>query len=451
MFKKILIANRGEIAVRIIRACQELNISTVAIYAQGDEDALHVQLADETVCIGPKNIQESYLNMTSILSAAIKKGVTAIHPGFGFLSENAEFARRCQECGLKFIGPKPEDIAQMGDKAIARDMAIKAKVPIVPGSTGIVRSVDEAKRIALKIKYPIIIKAVSGGGGKGMRIVEQENELDIAFKTAQFEAKTAFGDDSLYIEKYIVQPKHIEIQILADQHGNVVHLGERDCSIQRRNQKVLEEAPSIFLSERQRQLMGESAVRLARNVEYEGVGTIEFLVDKNKDFYFIEMNTRIQVEHPVTEMITGIDLVKQQILVAAGHRLPFRQKDIKIKGHSIECRINAENPEAGFMPTPGPANFLFFPGGNGVRIDSALYQGYKVPPTYDSMVAKIIVYGETREEAIAKMKRALEECIIEPMPTNIDFQYEIINNEFFIKGEFDTSFIATHFEPKKNK
>ncbi|MGL5043117.1 MAG: acetyl-CoA carboxylase biotin carboxylase subunit [Culicoidibacterales bacterium] len=450
MFKKILIANRGEIAVRIIRACNEMNILTVAIYAQGDESSLHVQLADEIICVGPRDVQQSYLNKTAILSAAIATGAEAIHPGFGFLSENAEFAARCVECGINFIGPKAEMITQMGDKAMARQLAIKAKVPVIFGSLGMLKSVEDAKRTAKKIKYPILIKAVSGGGGKGMRVVEREEELEMAYKTAQFEAQTSFGDASLYMEKYILRPKHIEFQILADKHGNVVHLGERDCSIQRRNQKVVEESPSVFLSEKLRQQMGDAAIRLAKNVEYEGVGTIEYLVEESGLFYFIEMNTRIQVEHPVTEMVTGIDLVKEQIKVAMGQKLTYRQKDIQLTGHAIECRINAEDPFNNFRPSPGPVEVLFFPGGHGVRIDSALYQGCSVSPTYDSMVAKIIVHGKTREEAISKMRRCLEECIITPIKTNIDFQYEIINNEDYISGTFDTSFIPTHFKKLNN-
>ncbi len=445
MFKKILIANRGEIAVRIIRACNEMNILTVAVYASGDESSLHVQLADESVCIGPRSVQESYLNKTAILSAAIATGAEAIHPGFGFLSENPDFAARCEECGIIFIGPKSEMIMQMGDKAMARELAIKAKVPVILGSTGVLKSVDDAKKTAKKIKYPVLIKAVSGGGGKGMRIVEREEELEMAFKTAQFEAQTSFGDPSLYMERYIIRPKHIEFQILADKHGNVIHLGERDCSIQRRNQKVIEESPSVFLTEKLRTQMGEAAIRLAKNVNYEGVGTIEYLVDDTGSFYFIEMNTRIQVEHPVTEMVTGIDLIKEQIKVAYGIKLPYRQKDIHLVGHAIECRINAEDPAHKFRPSPGPADVIFFPGGNGVRIDSALYPGYVVSPSYDSMIAKIIVHGVDREEAIAKMKRCLEECIISPITTNIDFQYEIINNEAYIQGQFDTSFIQKHF------
>ncbi|GBU10822.1 acetyl-CoA carboxylase biotin carboxylase subunit [Erysipelotrichaceae bacterium] len=446
MLKKILIANRGEIAVRIIRACNEMDILTVAVYAAGDESSLHVQLADEAICIGPRSMQESYLNMTAILSAAIATGSEAVHPGFGFLSENPEFAARCVECGLVFIGPKAQMILDMGDKARARALAIKAKVPVIQGSTGVLKSVDDAKRTAKKIKYPVLIKAVSGGGGKGMRVVEREEELEMAYKTAQFEAQTSFGDPTLYMERYIIKPKHIEFQILADKFGNVIHLGERDCSIQRRNQKVLEEAPSIFLSEKLRLQMGEAAVRLAKNVDYEGVGTIEYLVDAAGDFFFIEMNTRIQVEHPITEMITGIDLVKEQIKVADGEKLAYRQRDVKLSGHAIECRINAEDPAKQFRPCPGPVDVIFFPGGNGVRIDSALYPGCSVSPSYDSMIAKIIVHGTNRAEAIAKMKRCLEECIIGPITTNIDFQYEIINNTSYINGDFDTSFIPTHFK-----
>lgn len=451
MFTKILIANRGEIAVRIIRACNEMGIETVAIYAKGDEDALHVQLADQAICVGPAKATESYLNMTAILSAAISTGAQAIHPGFGFLSENAEFVSRCEECGIVFIGPKSETIEKMGDKAQARETAMRAKVPVVPGSEGIITDLKEAKELAKRIKYPVLIKAVSGGGGKGMRIVEREIDLEAMIKAAQMEAQAAFGDETVYMEKFIVEPKHIEFQILADHYGHVVHLGERDCSVQRRNQKMIEEAPSVFLDEKLRARMGNDAVKLAKNVKYRNAGTIEFLVDKEGNYYFIEMNTRIQVEHPVTEMITGIDLVKEQIRIAAGEELPFTQKSIQIKGHAIECRINAEDPEHDFRPSPGKISTLVLPGGNGVRIDSAVYQGYTVPPTYDSMIAKLIVYGQDREEALAKMRRALEEFIIFDIKNNIDFQYSIINHPSFILGNFDTSFIAKQMLAKNDR
>ncbi|TLG77067.1 acetyl-CoA carboxylase biotin carboxylase subunit [Culicoidibacter larvae] len=451
MFTKILIANRGEIAVRIIRACNEMGIETVAIYAKGDEDALHVQLADQAICVGPAKATESYLNMTAILSAAISTGAQAIHPGFGFLSENAEFVGRCEECGIVFIGPKSETIEKMGDKAQARDTAMRAKVPVVPGSDGILTDLKEAKELAKRIQYPVLIKAVSGGGGKGMRIVEREIDLEAMIKAAQMEAQAAFGDETVYMEKFIVEPKHIEFQILADHHGHVVHLGERDCSVQRRNQKMIEEAPSVFLDDKLRARMGNDAVKLAKNVKYRNAGTIEFLVDKENNYYFIEMNTRIQVEHPVTEMITGIDLVKEQIRIAAGMELPFTQKNIQIRGHAIECRINAEDPEHDFRPSPGKISTLVLPGGNGIRIDSAVYQGYTVPPTYDSMIAKLIVYGQDREEALAKMRRALEEFIIFDIKNNIDFQYSIINHPSFILGNFDTSFIAKQMLAKTDR
>lgn len=389
--------------------------------------------------------------MTAILSAAISTGAQAIHPGFGFLSENAEFVSRCEECGIVFIGPKSETIEKMGDKAQARETAMRAKVPVVPGSEGIITDLKEAKELAKRIKYPVLIKAVSGGGGKGMRIVEREIDLEAMIKAAQMEAQAAFGDETVYMEKFIVEPKHIEFQILADHYGHVVHLGERDCSVQRRNQKMIEEAPSVFLDEKLRARMGNDAVKLAKNVKYRNAGTIEFLVDKEGNYYFIEMNTRIQVEHPVTEMITGIDLVKEQIRIAAGEELPFTQKSIQIKGHAIECRINAEDPEHDFRPSPGKISTLVLPGGNGVRIDSAVYQGYTVPPTYDSMIAKLIVYGQDREEALAKMRRALEEFIIFDIKNNIDFQYSIINHPSFILGNFDTSFIAKQMLAKNDR
>ncbi|WP_294342005.1 acetyl-CoA carboxylase biotin carboxylase subunit [uncultured Clostridium sp.] len=441
MIKKVLIANRGEIAVRVIRACREMGIKTVAVYSEADKDALHTQLADEAVCIGPAKSKDSYLNMGNIISAAVLTGAQAIHPGFGFLSENAMFASMCEECNIKFIGPDAETIDMMGNKAKAREVMIKADVPVVPGCIGTIDSLEEAISESKKIGYPLMIKAAAGGGGKGIRIVYSKNELEMAYSAAKSEARANFNDDTVYMEKFIEEPKHIEIQILADNYGNVVHLGERDCSLQRRNQKVLEEAPSLILTEELRRVMGESAVRAAKAVNYKGVGTIEFLVDKHKNFYFMEMNTRIQVEHPITELVTGIDLVKEQIRVANGKELSFNQEDIKIEGHAIECRINAENPNMNFAPSPGRVEILIVPGGNGVRVDSAVYQGYIIPPYYDSMISKLIVHGKSREEAISKMKRALCEYEIRGIDTNIDFQLKILNNENYIKGNFDTGFI----------
>ena len=441
MIKKVLIANRGEIAVRVIRACREMGIKTVAVYSEADKDALHTQLADEAVCIGPAKSKDSYLNMGNIISTAVLTGAQAIHPGFGFLSENAMFASMCEECNIKFIGPDAETIDMMGNKAKAREVMIKADVPVVPGCIGTIDSLEEAISESKKIGYPLMIKAAAGGGGKGIRIVYSKNELEMAYSAAKSEARANFNDDTVYMEKFIEEPKHIEIQILADNYGNVVHLGERDCSLQRRNQKVLEEAPSLILTEELRRVMGESAVRAAKAVNYKGVGTIEFLVDKHKNFYFMEMNTRIQVEHPITELVTGIDLVKEQIRVANGKELSFNQEDIKIEGHAIECRINAENPNMNFAPSPGRVEILIVPGGNGVRVDSAVYQGYIIPPYYDSMISKLIVHGKSREEAISKMKRALCEYEIRGIDTNIDFQLKILNNENYIKGNFDTGFI----------
>lgn len=448
MIKKVLIANRGEIALRIIRACNEMQIQTVAIYAKGEEMALHVQLADEAICVGKAGAKDSYLNMTSILSAAVATGCDALHPGFGFLSENETFAKRVTECGMKFIGPKSEIIAKMGDKAEARTTAIAAKVPVVPGSKGIIKDEKDGLKVANKIGYPVLIKAVSGGGGRGMRVAHHKNEFPILLKTAQMEAEAAFGDGTVYLEKFIENPRHIEFQILADQHGNVIHLGERDCSIQRRNQKVVEEAPSFLLTDKLRKKMGEDSIKLAKTVGYENAGTIEFLVDRHENYYFIEMNTRIQVEHPVTEMVTGVDIVKLQLRIANGETLPLTQKDVVIKGHAIECRINAEDPENQFQPSPGTIDVLMLPGGNGVRIDSAVYPGYVVSPHYDSMIAKLIVYGDTREEAVEKMRRALEETVILPLKTNIDFQYQIMNDKDFKLGIFDTSFIASKWPEK---
>lgn len=446
MIEKILVANRGEIAVRIIRACQEMGIATVAVYSTADEEALHVQLADEAVCIGSPLPKNSYLNIENIISAAVLTGCDALHPGFGFLSENAKFADICEKCGIKFIGPTSDMIRLMGDKAKAREMMIEADVPVVPGSDGEITCVNEAKELARFIGYPIILKASAGGGGRGMRIVWSESELENAFLSARSEALNAFGNGSMYMEKYIQNPRHIEFQILGDQYGQVVHLGERDCSLQRRHQKVIEEAPSPLLTDELREKMGEVAIRAAQAVNYENAGTIEFIVDNKGNFYFIEMNTRIQVEHPITEMVTGVDLIKEQIKIASGTPLNLNEEQVKIKCHAIECRINAENPEEGFRPCAGTVTQLHLPGGRGVRVETALYEGYKVPPTYDSMLAKIITYGETREEAIEIMKRALSEVVIEGLETNIYFQYQLLNTEDFMKGKFDTSFIENNLE-----
>ncbi|KEH99362.1 acetyl-CoA carboxylase [Clostridium botulinum C/D str. BKT12695] len=445
MFNKILIANRGEIAVRIIRACREMGIETVAVYSDIDKDALHVQMADEAVCIGPAKPSESYLNMENIISATVLTGAQAIHPGFGFLSENSKFAEMCNECNIIFIGPDIETMNNMGNKSKAREIMMKANVPIVPGTEGNVETAKEALKEAERIGYPVMVKAAAGGGGRGIRIVRNADELTKMFETAKREAEVAFGDGSMYMEKFIENPKHVEIQVLGDNHGNVVHLGERDCSIQRRNQKVLEETPCPIMTKELRMKMGDIAVKAAKAVSYKGAGTIEFLLDKNGEFYFMEMNTRIQVEHPVTEMITGIDLVKEQIKVAYGSKLNVTQEDIKFSGHSIECRVNAENPAKGFMPSPGTINITCIPGGSGVRIDSALYQGYKMPPNYDSMIAKLIVHGKDRNEAISKMKRALGEFILDGIDTNISFQFEILNNESFQEGTYNTGFINKEF------
>lgn len=443
MFNKVLIANRGEIAVRIIRACRELGIATVAVFSEPDRDALHTQLADEAVCIGPARASDSYLNMQNIISAAVLTKAQAIHPGFGFLAENSTFAAMCEECNIKFIGPDAETIDAMGNKSNARELMIKANVPVIPGSDGVVSDVVEAYKVAEKLGYPVMVKASAGGGGKGIRIVREKNELEAAFEAAKSETKAAFGDDTMYMEKVIENARHIEIQVLGDNFGNVIHLGERDCSLQRRNQKVLEEAPSPALSDEVRKAMGDAAVRAAQTVGYKSAGTIEFLYDKSGKFYFMEMNTRIQVEHPVTEMVTGVDIVKEQIRIASGLPLSYKQDDIVIKGHAIECRINAEAPERNFAPSPGKIELLLMPGGGiGVRVDSAVYAGYKIPPYYDSMIAKVITYGKDRNEAIAKMHRALYEFVIEGVDTNIDFQETILTNPNYIKGEFDTSFIA---------
>ena len=441
MFKKILVANRGEIAVRIIRACREMGIQTVAVYSTADAEALHVKMADEAVCIGKPLPKDSYLNIENIISAAIGTGAEAIHPGFGFLSENTKFARICENCNIKFIGPDAQMIEDMGDKSRAREMMIKAGVPVVPGSEGVIDCMDRSRKIALEIGYPVIIKASSGGGGRGMRVVWNESELEKAIEAAKAESKGAFGDDAVYMEKYIVNPRHIEFQIIGDDQGNIVHLGERDCSLQRRHQKMVEESPSPVLTEAQRQAMGQDAVKAARAVNYCNAGTIEFIMDHDGNYYFIEMNTRIQVEHPVTEMVTGVDLVKEQIRVAAGETLSFTQDEVQIQGHAIECRINAENPTFNFRPCAGHISGLHLPGGRNVRIETAIYDGYCVPHTYDSMLLKVIAYGKDRQEAISVMRRALGELVIEGIDTNIDFQYQLIHTPQFETGDFDTSFI----------
>jgi len=445
MIKKVLIANRGEIAVRIIRACKELGIETVAVFSEADRDALHVQLADEAYCIGPTASKDSYLNFTNIMSVATLTGCDAIHPGYGFLAENAAFAELCRECNITFIGPSPEAITKMGIKDVARETMREAGVPIVPGSHGIIESVDEAVALANEIGYPVIIKATAGGGGKGIRVARNEQELVKGINITQQEAATAFGNPGVYIEKYIEDFRHVEIQVLADSYGNVIHLGERDCSIQRRLQKLVEEAPSPALDEETRQKMGQAAVQAARAVNYTGAGTVEFIFDyRAKKFYFMEMNTRIQVEHPVTELITGIDLIKEQIRIASGEKLSLTQDDVTFNGWAIECRINAENPEKNFMPSPGKINMYLPPGGLGVRVDSAAYPGYTIPPYYDSMIAKLIVHAPTREEAIARMRRALSEFIIDGIHTTIPFHIKLFEHEKFIKGEFNTKFLELY-------
>ena len=438
MFDKILIANRGEIAVRIIRACREMGIKTVAVFSEPDREALHTQLADEAVCIGSAKVGDSYLDMNNIISAAVEKQAQAIHPGFGFLSENSMFAGVCKDCNIKFIGPKGSVIDALGNKANARQMMINAGVPVIPGSDGILADVEQAYEMADKLGYPVIVKASAGGGGKG-----KKEELKEAFLSAQSETKAAFGDDSMYMEKLIEGARHVEVQILGDSFGNVIHLGERDCSLQRKNQKVLEETPCEVLSESTRAKICDSAVRAAKAAGYENAGTIEFLYDEDSDkYYFMEMNTRVQVEHPITEMVTGVDIVKEQIRIAAGEKLLYTQDDIKISGHAIECRINAENPSRNFAPCPGTIDYLLMPsGGLGLRVDSAIYQGYEIPPYYDSMLAKVIVHGRDRDEAIAKMKRALYEFIIEGVDTNIEYQNKILNNKQFEKCQYNTSFL----------
>lgn len=446
MFNKVLIANRGEIAVRIIRACRELGVKTVAVYSTADKNSLHAQIADEAICIGPANSKDSYLNMKAIISACEITGAEAIHPGFGFLSENAHFASMCQKCGITFIGPDPQSIEMLGDKAQAKKTMESAGVPVITGSKGAVGSVSEALQIANKVGYPVLVKASAGGGGRGIRRIDTPKEMEEQITIAQQEALNFFDDSSVYIEKLILEPKHIEVQIMADNYGNVVYLGERDCSMQRRNQKVLEETPSPIMTDKLRKKMGEAAVKAAKACGYKNAGTIEFLVDKDKNFYFMEMNTRIQVEHPITEAVTGIDLVKTQIKVASGEKLSFNQKDIHIDGHAIECRINAENPELNFRPSPGKIEALHTPGGFGIRIDSAVYQGYTIPPYYDSMIAKLIVHAPTRDEAIMKMKWALAEFIVDGVDTNIDFQLKIIGHKAFKDGNYNNSFLEKEFK-----
>lgn len=448
MIKKVLIANRGEIAVRIIRACRELGIRTVAVYSEADKTALHVSLADEAVCIGPAPSNKSYLNMKAILEAACLIGADSIHPGYGFLSENSNFAKICEEMDIKFIGPKYKLIELLGNKSKAKETMKNAGVPVVPGSDGLISSKEQAIEIAKEIKYPVILKASSGGGGRGIRIAYNQEELEKSYDLVKQEAKVSFNDDSIYLEKFIENPRHVEIQILADEHGNCIHLGERDCSIQRRNQKILEETPSSAIDDKTRQKMGEVAVKAVKQIGYSNAGTIEFLVDKNKDFYFMEMNTRVQVEHPVTEEVTNIDIIKEQIKIASGEKLEYQQKDIKIVGHSLEVRINSENPDKNFMPCPGTIKELHLPGGNGIRVETAIYAGYTIPPTYDSMIAKIIVHGKNREESINKMKSSISELVVEGITTNAEFILKILDDEDFKTNNYDTSFINKKFEKK---
>ncbi|MBR4626830.1 MAG: acetyl-CoA carboxylase biotin carboxylase subunit [Ruminococcus sp.] len=449
MFKKILIANRGEIAVRIIRACRELGVRCVAVYSTADRNSLHAQIADEAVCIGPPATKDSYLNMDAVIQAALNTGAEAVHPGFGFLSENAEFARKCAEFGLEFIGPSPEAIELLGNKAAAKETMAAAGVPVIPGSKGAVASIDEARAFAEKAGYPVLVKASAGGGGRGIRRVDLPSELESQMTAAQQEAEKFFGDSSVYIEKFLINPHHVEIQIIADKHGNYIYLGERDCSMQRRNQKVIEECPSPIVDAELRKRMGEAAVTAAKQCRYCNAGTIEFLVDESHNFYFMEMNTRIQVEHPITEEVTGFDLVKAQIEIAAGLPLKVAQSDIKLRGHAIECRINAENPDLDFRPSPGTITALYMPGGPGIRIDGAVYQGYTITPYYDSMISKLIAHGSDREDAINKMKWALSEFIVEGVDTNIEFQLEMITRPEFRGGTYDIGFLNRYMDKRK--
>lgn len=444
MFQRVLIANRGEIAVRIIRACRELGIDTVAVYSSADSDSLHVQFATESVCIGPAKAADSYLNINAILTVAKQTGCDAVHPGYGFLSERSDFARQCTELGLTFIGPSGDVMDKMGNKSAARELMIANGVPVVPGSDGALETAEAAMAVAETIGYPVLIKASAGGGGRGMRRVDRPEDLAAKFEEARAEAVACFGNGELYLEKLILNPKHIEFQILADRHGNVIHLGERDCSIQRKNQKLIEESPSKALSAQLRKEMGQAAVKAAKAAGYENAGTIEFVVDQEGHFYFIEMNTRIQVEHPVTEMVTGLDLVREQLRIAAGLPLSLTQEEVQLRGHAIECRINAENPSENFRPCPGTTTFLHFPGGPGVRVDSLLYNGYTVSPFYDSLVAKVIVHAPSRLEAIRRMRRALEEMLLEGYPTTADFCHLVLHHPDFIKGQYDTGFLAAH-------
>lgn len=446
MFQKLLIANRGEIAVRIIRACREMGIKTVAVYSQADADALHTQLADESICIGKAEAKDSYLNMERILSATIASGADAIHPGFGFLSENSKFAALCEKCNIAFIGPSAKTIEETGNKSEARNAMVRAGVPVIPGTKNPIFTAEVGRKFADEIGYPVMIKAALGGGGKGMRVVRNSEEFEKNFQNAQREAENGFGDNSMYIEKYIEHPKHIEFQILADNEGNTIHLGERDCSVQRRHQKMIEESPCTALDEDLREQMGAMAVRAAKAVGYRNAGTVEFLLDSHRQFYFMEINTRIQVEHGVTELVTGIDLVKEQIRIAAGEKLGLRQSDIHLTGHAMEVRINAENPDKNFAPCPGTIQELHIPGGNGVRIDTAVYPGYIIPPYYDSMIMKVMVYNKDRESALKKMRSTLGEVIIEGVTTNLDFQYEILKNKEFESGAVHTDFIEKNFE-----
>lgn len=446
MFQKLLIANRGEIAVRIIRACREMGIKTVAVYSQADADALHTQLADESICIGKAEAKDSYLNMERILSATIASGADAIHPGFGFLSENSKFAALCEKCNIAFIGPSARTIEETGNKSEARNAMVRAGVPVIPGTKEPIFTAEAGRKFADEIGYPVMIKAALGGGGKGMRVVQNSTDFEKNFQNAQREAENGFGDNSMYIEKYIEHPKHIEFQILADNEGNTIHLGERDCSVQRRHQKMIEESPCTALDEDLREQMGAMAVRAAKAVGYRNAGTVEFLLDSHRQFYFMEINTRIQVEHGVTELVTGIDLVKEQIRIAAGEKLGLRQSDIHLTGHAMEVRINAENPDKNFAPCPGTIQELHIPGGNGVRIDTAVYPGYIISPYYDSMIMKVMVYDKDRESALKKMRSTLGEVIIEGVTTNLDFQYEILKNKEFESGAVHTDFIEKNFE-----